>query len=273
MSPAVDAGSSTAAPKHDFFGTLRPQGVAFDIGAYELPVAAAPIGSVTGGPLTFNNVPVGTTSNPQTLTLHNTGNADLTTINLQFSAGFVRSGGTCGVTLTAQQGTCTIGVAFAPTGTPGTTNGTLTITANVSVTGSPVTLKGISVAQVVSATLAPTSFNFGTVKRGSAVFGAQKFTLTNTGNVTLNNITSPSITTDPADFNIAGGLYSFLNTCGTLNPVQGLRVTSLAPGASCVVYVQFRPPSSDTTGVKKGVLSAPAGAAGTPTSALSGTAN
>jgi hypothetical protein len=272
-SPAVDTGSTIAAPNHDIFGATRPQGAGFDIGAYEVTGIGAPIGSITGGPLTFNNVVVGSTSGVQTLTLHNTGNADLTGINVAVSAQFIRSGGTCGATLTAAAGSCTITVAFQPTGQPGTVGGTVTVTTNVAVTGSPVTLTGHSVGAVTSATLTPTPFNFGTVKRGTTPFGAQQFTLTNTGNVTLTGIASPFISTDPTDFVVASGLFSVFNTCGTSNPVSAFRITTLAPGATCVVYAQFRPPTTDTTGLKNGALSAPAGAAGTPKAVLSGTAN
>jgi hypothetical protein len=35
-SPAIDAGVNTAAPATDYLGRLRPQGIAFDIGAYEV---------------------------------------------------------------------------------------------------------------------------------------------------------------------------------------------------------------------------------------------
>jgi len=40
-SPAIDAGSSMAAPADDFDGVLRPQGAGYDIGAYELGQGAA----------------------------------------------------------------------------------------------------------------------------------------------------------------------------------------------------------------------------------------
>jgi hypothetical protein len=36
-SPAINAGSPTDAPATDFDGTARPQGAAFDIGAFEAP--------------------------------------------------------------------------------------------------------------------------------------------------------------------------------------------------------------------------------------------
>jgi hypothetical protein len=268
-SSAVDAGTPLVAPNHDIFGTTRPQGPGFDIGAFEVAGVSAPIGSVTGGPLTFNNVVIGTTSATKTLTLHNTGNADLTGITITASVQFVRVGGSCGTTLTAAAATCTITVAFQPTGTAATVPGTLAINGNVAVTGSPVALTGISVAPVISATLTPSTFNFGTVNRGSNA--ANSFTLTNTGNVTLTNITSASVSVNSTDFGIPGGFFSLLTTCGTSNPIPALRVTTLAPGATCNVYVQFHPVGT-TTGVENGTLSAPAGAAGTMTAKLSGTA-
>jgi hypothetical protein len=39
---AIDAGTATAAPATDYAGTGRPQGLAYDIGAYEFVVASAP---------------------------------------------------------------------------------------------------------------------------------------------------------------------------------------------------------------------------------------
>ena len=47
-SPALNAASATGAPNHDFFGSARPQGTGFDIGAVEFAgAAAAPIASVS----------------------------------------------------------------------------------------------------------------------------------------------------------------------------------------------------------------------------------
>ena len=79
------------------------------------------IASVTGGPLAFGNVAVGTTSAAQTLTLHNTGTAALTGITVVVTAPFSRpagaAGGTCGATLAGGGATCTINVVFSPTAT------------------------------------------------------------------------------------------------------------------------------------------------------------
>jgi hypothetical protein len=138
-------------PKTDFFGNPRPDPAnpnAFDVGAVEFQGGGGggtAIASVTGGPLAFGNVVTGTTSAAHTLTLHNTGTATLTGINLAFSsARYSRpagaAGGTCGTTLAAAS-TCTINVVFSPTAT-GLVSATLTITGSVAVTGSPVTLTG-----------------------------------------------------------------------------------------------------------------------------------
>ncbi|ALL70996.1 signal peptide protein (plasmid) [Paraburkholderia caribensis MBA4] len=48
-SPAVNAGTNTGAPNHDFFGTQRPQSGSYDIGAVELPRT----GLFAGGNLPF----------------------------------------------------------------------------------------------------------------------------------------------------------------------------------------------------------------------------
>jgi hypothetical protein len=73
-----------AAPPDDFFGTLRKTNNAVDIGAVEFTgsVSSVAVASVTGGPLTFPTTAVGSTSATQNLTLHNTGTATLTTINV-----------------------------------------------------------------------------------------------------------------------------------------------------------------------------------------------
>lgn len=272
-SPAVNAATGSGAPNRDYFGTTRPQGGGFDIGAVEIVLPPAAIASVTGGPLSFGNVPNGATSTSQTLTLRNTGTANLTGITLVFSSPrYSRAGGTCGATLTPATGTCTINVVFKPIAA-GLVNATLTITGNVSVTGSPVSLSGTGIAPVISAALTPATQSFGTVIRGTSALTApiRTFTLTNTGNVTLTGIASPTITLNGTNYFIV----PLLTTCGTVNPLNTplTRITSLAPSGTCFVTVQFRPPLSDTANsAQNGTVRITAGAAGAQTSSLSGTA-
>ena len=193
-----------------------------DVGAVEFAAPTGPaVATITGGPLSFGNVTIGTTSATQTLTLSNTGGSSLTGITLAFSsARFTRSGGTCTGTL-ASLSTCTINVVFSPNAA-GTVNGTLTVTANVPVTNSPVALSGNGVRLLVS----PTSLTFVTV------LGLQSTAQT----VTIrNNAPAGGGNTGPLTIGISGitGGVSFTatNTC----PAGGL-----APGASCTVGVRFQ---------------------------------
>jgi hypothetical protein len=125
----------------------------------------------------------------------------------------------------------------------------------------------------ITATLTPTTHNYGTRTRncpGTGVLGilacsldpSFAFTLTNTGNVTLTGITQGSLGgANTADYAIVPAL----STCGT-------SITSLAPGATCVVRAQFKPLTSEAAGVKSATVSV-TDAAGTQTSTLTGTAN
>jgi hypothetical protein len=286
-SPAIDYIPSTAttnyaeAPSNDFFSNPRKtNNNAVDVGAVEfLAAPGTPIGSVTGGPLAFGNATVGSASAAQTLTLHNTatGTANLTGIGVVVTAPFSRSGGTCGATLAAGS-TCTITVLFSPT-VAGAATGTATITSNVAITGSPVALSGTGVVPVISATLTPTTWSYGTQTRNCPGTGlgaiaclgdpTKTFTLTNTGNVTLTGIGDGVLGgTNANEFSIT----RLLSTCGPAGGGQLTANTTLAPGATCVVTVQFKPLTAQTTGLKNGTISVTS-AAGTKTSALTGTAN
>jgi hypothetical protein len=269
IAPANSSATYTAAPANDFFETPRKTNGSVDVGAVEFAVPAIAVASVTGGPLSFGNVVVGTTSAAQTLTLHNTGGANLTGINVVVTAPFSRAGGTCGATLTPAAATCTITVVFSPTAA-GAAAGSVTITANVAVTGSPVSLTGTGVAAVVSATLTPTSWNAtctGALGCSALLGPAQTFTLTNTGNVNLTGIAQ----------GVLGGTNSnqwtvirLLSTCGPAGGGQLLGQTTLAPGATCAVTVQFRP---TTAGAKGPASISVTDAAGTQSSTLTGTRN
>jgi hypothetical protein len=125
----------------------------------------------------------------------------------------------------------------------------------------------------ITATLTPTSHSYGTVTRncpGTGLLGiltcladpSFAFTLTNTGNVTLTGIAQGQLGgANTADYAIVPAL----STCGNT-------ITSLAPGATCVVRAQFKPLTSEAAGAKSATVSV-TDAAGTQTSTLTGTAN
>jgi len=244
--PSSAAANFAEAPSFDFFNHPRKADGAVDAGAVEFagspatgPTAAA---SVTGGPLAFGNVPSGTTASRQ-LVLHNTGTAPLTGITLAFSPRFTRpagvAGGTCGTTLTAA-GTCTINVVFSPNAIAPFT-GTLTITASVPVTGSPVTLGGTGTQPLgrlgfALVTPAPTGVTLGTVLGVPTLqFGTP--TAAVTAHVTVSNTAAAgSAAVVIGNLAFAGTGYTQTNNC----PIGG---AGLAVGATCTLNVTFTPPT------------------------------
>jgi hypothetical protein len=107
--------------------------------------------------------------------------------------------------------------------------------------------------------------------RGVTLLGpAQVFTLRNTGTVPVTGIGQATLGgASPADYTI----IRLLSTCGPAGGGQLLGQTTLAPGASCVVTVQFRPLSSDPIHSVRPATVQVTDSAGTQTSILNGTAN
>ena len=88
------------------------------------------VGTLTFAPtaLGFGKVKISTTSPAKKLKMTNGTDAQAKIVSVTASVGFVTSNDTCtGITLNAKQ-SCTVDVAFNPTGTPGPVKGQLTVT-------------------------------------------------------------------------------------------------------------------------------------------------
>ncbi|MGA7317980.1 MAG: choice-of-anchor D domain-containing protein [Silvibacterium sp.] len=185
--------------------------------------APTPAFSITPISIAFPSSVQGAMSAAQVITVKNTGTVSATISSIALTGNnptsFVQIG-TCGATL-AVGATCDIFAAFAPAAT-GALSAAVTLTDNA--TGSPqkVTLTGTGTA-ALTVKLSATSISFPTTTHGT-VSAAQSIAVTNSGTATL-NITSIALAgTNPTDF-------VQVNTCGP----------TLAPSASCVIYVAFKP--------------------------------
>ena len=235
------AATYAEAPDIDFYGNPRKGDNHVDAGAVEFtPAAGTAMAFVSGGPLAFGNVVVGTNSPTQTLTLHNTGAVNLTAITITVTAPFNRpagaAGGTCGATLTPAAATCTINVRFSPTAA-GSATGSVTITSNATVSGSPVALSGTGVAATHLATVSPNPLAFGNWPAGTTS-AVELLTVTNTGNSALAGGT----------FTFGGGAPQPFSrvTTGTFPAGAPNCAAALAVGASCTIKVQFAPATATT---------------------------
>ncbi len=157
---------------------------------------------------------------------------------------FALSGtGTCstvGTTTLAPYGsagsTCTTGVTFTPTA-QGTQTGSLSITSNYATGSAPTSLKGSGSLKAL--TLSPGSNQFGTVPHGTN--SADKaVTVTNpnpvVGGGAPTTVAISGITTSNSAFQIDSGANGNVSTCGS----------SLAPTATCTIYVYFAPSAAGT---------------------------
>ncbi|MGD9714490.1 MAG: beta strand repeat-containing protein [Thermomicrobiales bacterium] len=187
----------------------------------------APVIGLNPTSLAFSNQNVGTTSTSRTLTVNNTGTANLviTAINISgtHAAEYAFTSGTLPITI-APSSSANLGVTFSPTAA-GARTASLNLTTNA--TGSPhgVALSGTGVAPGFSAN--PTSINFGNQNVGSTS-AATGVVITNTGTGDLVISAISKSGTNSGDFAFTSGALPITVTPGNTTTVN----VTFTPGAT-----------------------------------------
>ncbi len=183
--------------------------------------------------LTFASAPVNSTSNAQTITLSNTGNATLNISSIQATGDFAQTTN-CASAL-GFGSSCQIQVTFTPTA-GGARPGSLVLTDDAPDSPQTIVLSGSGF--VTTGTVTPSTLSFGNVNVSSSST-AQVVTVTNTGG----NIMTVSAVSATGDF-------SQTNNCSTI-----------AANGTCTVNVTFAPTAS---GSRTGTLTISDNAEGNP---------
>lgn len=203
-----------------------------------------------GNTLSFPNTSQGQVSNPQSVTLMNTGTDSLSIAQLPLQGGDsadfeLSTSNTCASSAsTLDAGTqCTIAVQFAPnelnpppSGLPLSAQDVLSITdpTNHSTQTVTISLSGTEVPATPAIVFSPTSLNFNGENVGVST-AAQQITVTNTGAAPL-AISSITITgADPGDFNET-------NNC----PIAPTTLSATSPNNVCMISVKFQPTATAT---------------------------
>jgi hypothetical protein len=180
-------------------------------------------------------------SNTQTLTIRDSGNANLTLSQATISgSGFTLSGPILPATVTPGQSVA-FTVRFSPVVT-GTATGTVSIGSNAPQSPLTLPLSGAGVTQSLQLSATPSSLAFGNVTQGSS--SGQTVTLTNTGN---SSVSASKLTSSSSYFSISG-------------PVPPV---TLAPGQTASFSVTFAP---TITGSLSGSVSVTSTATNSPLS-------
>ncbi|HEU5001764.1 MAG TPA: choice-of-anchor D domain-containing protein [Actinomycetota bacterium] len=218
----------------------------------------APAVDLAPSPLAFPAQASGTTSEPRTVTVTNTGTAPLVfgpgaaTLAGADAGDFTLTADTCSSTSVAPGASCTLTYTFAPAAT-GSRSATLSLADNAADAPQTVTLEGTGAAPAVD--LAPSPLAFPAQASGTTS-EPRTVTVTNTGTAPL--VFGPGAATlagaDAGDFTLTA------DTCSS---------SSIAPGASCTLTYTFAPAA---TGSRSATLSLADNAADAPqTVTLEGT--
>ena len=182
--------------------------------------------------MAFTSKAVGTATSAQTVTVTNSGSADMNVSGIAMGGtnpGDFSQTNTCGSTIAAGAN-CAINIVFKPTASG-------TRTANVSLSddasSSPQTVSLSGTLATTTANISPASVTLGSEPLGTAS-AVQAVTVSNTGTGSL-SLTGVSVAGANANE------FSQTNNCGS----------SLNPGSSCTVSVTFKPSAagSATAGV------------------------
>lgn len=189
--------------------------------AFVMKIGPASAAAVTLTPiaLTYSSQAIASTSQPQTVLLHNMGSAALTITSIAASQDFAETDN-CSPSVAAAS-SCTLSVTFTPTAS-GQRNGSITIQDNAS--GSPHTISLSGQGTGPDVTLNPTSLSFSAQALGTTST-AKTVTITSAGSTALN---ISGIQTS--------GDFAQTNNC----PAQ------LAVTLTCTINVTFTPTAAGT---------------------------
>ncbi len=204
---------------------------------------AAPIVLLSPTALNFGSQAINVTSQPQTVTLTNDGNATLNIASIVATGDFAQTND-CGPSLAASAN-CAISVTFTPT-VEGVIAGQVTVTSDAPNSPHVVTLSGTGTQAQPAISLSRTLIDFGSRLVGTAS-DSETVTITNTGNADL-NVSSVEFT--------SGNVDDF--TRGTEDCVGR---SPIAPTGQCTVSLSFNPTA---VGDRVGVVSITSDAPGSP---------
>lgn len=186
-----------------------------------------PVVTLSASFINFGGQPVNISSSTHSLTVTNSGDADLEVTSVTVSSGFSIDSETCTSSTIVPVGSCTIAIIFTPDA-EANFEGTLSIEDNAEDTPQEVTLAGVGVADPTPAISVSTHMNFGN-QDINTTSGSLSVTLTNSGTAVL---IITSITSSNLDF-------SESDDC-PLSP------TTIAIGGTCTITVSFTPTSTGT---------------------------
>jgi len=170
----------------------------------------------------FGSVVDGQTKS-QTITVTNTGTAELTIAQLLVSGGAYSVSGLVTPATVSAGNSATFSVLFAPT-TAGSLAGTVSVVSNSPNSPNVLSLSGTGTAASITLSSSPTSVSFTNVNAGSS--SAKNVTLTNSGNT---SVTISQITVNAKDVTVSG----------MTTPV------TLAAGQNAAMSVAFSPTGSE----------------------------